>query len=71
MNVRYCSICSTSFDIDVDGVVGSIGMIPFALCYECKTGLHEYFEFHCPTCEHSPCICPDYPTLITDPEGRN
>ena len=42
MIVRYCSICSTSFDLEVEGDDGQIGLIPFALCGDCKAGIFEY-----------------------------
>lgn len=45
MNVRYCSICSTSFDIDEDGgTVGEIGIIPVAFCPNCRAGIHDFAQ---------------------------
>lgn len=45
MNVRYCSICSTSFDREVEGEEGSFGMIPFAFCGDCKAGVIDWVKY--------------------------
>ena len=42
MNTRYCSICSSSFDVDDEGDEGQIGIIPFAFCGLCKVGVLGY-----------------------------
>ena len=42
MNIRYCTICSTSFDLDVEGDEGAIGPVLFAFCSTCKGGVVEY-----------------------------
>ena len=44
MNVRYCSVCSTSFDVDVEGCEGLIGLIPFAFCHTCRSGIWEWAQ---------------------------
>ena len=42
MIVRYCTICSTSFDAETDGSEGEIGLIPVAFCATCRAGIYEY-----------------------------
>lgn len=44
MNVRYCSTCSTSFDADIEGMVGEFGIIPVAFCATCRVGVRELAE---------------------------
>lgn len=44
MNVRYCSTCSTSFDVDEEGVEGHFGIIPVAFCSNCRTCVREMAE---------------------------
>lgn len=44
MRYIYCSICSTSFDLDSEGVEGDIGIIPVAFCSTCKTGIRDFAE---------------------------
>jgi hypothetical protein len=36
-----CSICSSLFTEDGDGLLGEIGIIPVAFCPTCLGGLHE------------------------------
>ena len=44
MNVLYCSVCSTSFDVDEEGCEGLIGLIPFAFCATCRVGIWEWAQ---------------------------
>lgn len=44
MRTRYCTVCSTSFDADAEGVEGEIGIIPVAFCSVCKTGIRDFAE---------------------------
>jgi len=44
VNIRYCSICSTGFDVDTEGCEGSIGMLPFAFCCTCRAGVWEWAQ---------------------------
>lgn len=44
MITRYCSICSTSFDREIEGEEGSFGMIQFAFCGECRVGVIEWVK---------------------------
>jgi len=44
VNVRYCSICSTSFDIEFEGCEGSIGIVPFAFCPTCRVGVWDWAQ---------------------------
>jgi hypothetical protein len=44
VNTRYCSICSSSFDVDEVGCEGSIGIIPFAFCCTCRVGIWEWAQ---------------------------
>ena len=38
-----CSICSCEFDLEAEGgVEGLIGLIPFAFCPTCKSGVYEW-----------------------------
>ena len=43
-NVRYCSVCSTSFDVDEEGCEGLIGLFPFAFCATCRVGVWEWAQ---------------------------
>lgn len=40
----YCSICSSSFDLNAEGVEGDIGIIPVAFCAVCQTGIRDFAE---------------------------
>ncbi|KPK72264.1 MAG: hypothetical protein AMJ84_04570 [Acidithiobacillales bacterium SM23_46] len=42
MRIVYCSICSTSFNLEGEGVEGDIGIIPVAFCATCQTGIREF-----------------------------
>lgn len=42
MRTLYCSICSTSFDLESEGCEGDIGIIPVAFCATCQTGIREF-----------------------------
>lgn len=42
MRTVYCSICSTSFDLETEGVEGDIGIIPVAFCATCQTGIRDF-----------------------------
>jgi len=44
VNVRYCSVCSSSFDVDEEGCEGLIGLIPFAFCAVCRVGIWEWAQ---------------------------
>lgn len=44
MRTLYCSICSTNFDVDTEGVEGDIGIIPVAFCATCRTGIHDFAQ---------------------------
>lgn len=44
MSYVYCTVCSTSFDRDIEGVEGDIGIIPVAFCETCKTGIRDFAE---------------------------
>lgn len=44
MRYLYCSICSTSFDLDTEGVEGDIGIIPVAFCATCTSGIRDFAE---------------------------
>jgi hypothetical protein len=44
MRTLYCSICSTNFDIDEEGVEGDIGIIPVAFCATCRVGIHDFAQ---------------------------
>jgi hypothetical protein len=44
MNVRYCSTCSTSFDVDDEGVEGHFGLVPVAFCATCRIGVRDMAE---------------------------
>lgn len=44
MNVRYCSVCSSSFDVDEEGCEGLIGLVPFAFCATCRVGIWEWAQ---------------------------
>jgi hypothetical protein len=50
MRTLYCSVCSTSFDVDEEGCEGNIGLIPFAFCATCRVGIWEWaqisFDLH-------------------------
>ena len=38
-----CSICRCEFDLEAEGgVEGLIGLIPFAFCPTCKSGVYEW-----------------------------
>ena len=39
-----CSICRIDFDIEEEGVIGSIGIIPVQLCMLCKNGMSDFAE---------------------------
>ncbi len=75
MNTRYCSICSTSFDIDEEGIEGDIGIIPVAFCSVCKTGIREFAEQNwdlAPTGEHRTLtVCPVCDEVICDEDCSN
>jgi hypothetical protein len=40
--VVWCSICSSPFDPDAEGVEGDIGIIPVAFCPTCKAGIYDF-----------------------------
>jgi hypothetical protein len=42
MRTVYCSICSTSFDLDAEGTEGDVGIIPVAFCPTCKDGIYWF-----------------------------
>lgn len=44
MRTLYCSICSTNFDIEEEGVEGDIGIIPVAFCSTCRAGIRDFAE---------------------------
>ena len=44
--ILYCSICSSGFDLTVEGDRGMIGMMPFAFCGTCKPGVLEWVELN-------------------------
>jgi len=44
MNTKYCSICSSSFDAEFEGVEGDIGIIPVAFCPTCLAGIRDFAE---------------------------
>jgi hypothetical protein len=44
MTTRYCSVCSSSFDLDEEGCEGNIGLIPFAFCATCRVGIWEWAQ---------------------------
>jgi len=44
MSTRYCSICSTSHDPEVEGVEGDIGIIPVSFCATCMSGIRCFAE---------------------------
>jgi hypothetical protein len=44
LNVRYCSTCSQSFDVDIEGMEGNFGIIPVAFCGTCRVGVREMAE---------------------------
>lgn len=41
MNTRYCSTCSTAFDVDEEGMEGEFGILPVAFCGTCRVGIHD------------------------------
>ena len=51
-NLRECSVCSCSFDIEKEGgTEGCIGILPVAFCPTCKTGIIDFVEQQCPRCQ--------------------
>jgi len=43
LNLRYCTVCSTGFDIDEEGgTEGTIGILPVAFCPPCKAGIYDF-----------------------------
>ena len=44
MRTLYCSICSSSFDSEFEGVEGDIGIIPVAFCPTCLAGIRDFAE---------------------------
>jgi hypothetical protein len=44
MNIKYCSTCSTSFDVDEEGMEGEFGIIPVAFCATCRVCLRDMAE---------------------------
>lgn len=73
MRTLYCSICSSSFDPEAEGVEGDIGIIPVAFCAVCQTGIREFamntWDLS-PTGMH-PTICPECMEITCDPECPN
>lgn len=65
MRILYCSICSTNFDVDAEGIEGDIGIIPVAFCPTCKAGIRDFAEQTwdliprdmCSVCAADPCEC--------------
>jgi len=51
--MKECSICSTPFNSEDEGVHGYISIIEFALCQECLNGMRDMCEenYICPHCE--------------------
>jgi len=41
---RYCSVCSSAFDVEEEGCDGNIGLIPFAFCATCRVGIWEWAQ---------------------------
>jgi len=68
----YCSICSTSFDVETEGVEGDIGIIPIAFCPTCLAGIRDFAEQNwdliprdmCKICAADPCDC--QPSPVSD-----
>ncbi len=44
VNTKYCSTCSTSFDADIEGMVGEFGILPVAFCATCRVCFHDLAE---------------------------
>jgi DNA-directed RNA polymerase subunit RPC12/RpoP len=54
-----CSVCSTEFDAEEEGINGLIGILPVKLCQTCYNGMVEIVEqlepnahIECPECGH-------------------
>jgi len=44
VNTRYCSTCSTSFDVDIEGMEGEFGIISVAFCATCRVCVRDMAE---------------------------
>ena len=53
-NINYCSICSTSFDANLEGDKGMIGLVPFAFCGTCVPGLKDWAQLRYNLVEYWP-----------------
>lgn len=40
--VVECSICSVEVEEEDGGVIGFIGLLPFAFCPTCKAGIYDW-----------------------------
>lgn len=52
-----CSICTCDFNDEEEGggIVGTLGILPIALCPTCLSGMMDLFEqMVCGTCEYNP-----------------
>ena len=44
VRTMYCSTCSTSFDLEVEGMAGDFGIIPVAFCATCRVCVKDLAE---------------------------